>query len=177
MESSVNMGVALKPRCKANFTELVEKLKTEFTSTRKYIDSVERKISSSGVTEGLGTGGPDKKTKLSAKDCPVSKMAEKMDVLEFRQWLMTVERQLESACGMVGIDAGMEKLRFTREKMDKELFHRIIAECDGDSSCPITSGPEWDFDETTRFFYNYLIGKLNKEMFEHVQNVAHHNGW
>ena len=69
---------------------------------------MERRIAISGVIGGMGTGSTammdGKKAKLSAKYCPVAKMGDKLGVLEFRQWLMTIERQLESAFDMKGID-------------------------------------------------------------------------
>ena len=121
--------------------QLVEQLKTEFASTRSYIDSVEKRISESGLAGGTGTGaGYDRKSKLSAKDCPVAKLPEKCDILDFRQWLTTIERQLESAFNLVGIDEVFQKMRFIKDKIDKPEFDILISECHGESTCAVTDG-------------------------------------
>ena len=146
----------------AEFDKLETKLKEEFqkcytemSSTKAHLDDVERRISSSGVTGGAFTqssaGWDGKKIKLTGKDCPVAKMTEKMDVLEFRQWLATVERQLEGVHGFKGIDAVMEKLRFAKLKIDKDnhtdMFKNLAIEDPG----TFANATCWEFDDTGRF--------------------------
>ena len=45
------------------------------------------------------------------------------------------------------------------------------------SSSAVSAGIQWEYDDSKRFIYNYIIGKLNKGMFEHVQNVTDHIVW
>ena len=164
-------------KLESSYSELVVKLQEEFANTKRYIDHVEKRITESGMTGGMGTGSENKRNKLTVKDCPVSRMSEKPDILDFRQWITTVERQLESAFGYTGIDVVLQKLRFCKEKLCREDFDSIIFQLNADSECSVTDGMQWNFDDSTRFIYNYIIGKLNKTMFEHVQNVVDHNGW
>jgi hypothetical protein len=161
----------------AKLQELVVKLQQEFDNTKRYIDHVEKRITESGITGGAGTGSDTRKAKLSVKDCPVSKMSDKPDILDFRQWMTTVERQLESAFGYMGIDDVFQKIRFLKEKIDKDEFDVIIGNLNASDDSSVRDGVHWDYDDSKRFIYNYIIGKLNKSMFEHVQNVGEHNGW
>ena len=154
------------------------RLGAEFESTKKFITEIEDRIRKTGIAGGADTGGhAGKKSKLTTKDCPVMKMQDKINVLEFRQWMVTVELQLESAHDMVGVDRLFEKLRFIRDPITRDTYTAIIAALDDDFECPINAGPAWEFDATTRFMYSYMIGKLNANMFEHVQNFQDHNGW
>ena len=164
-------------KLESSYSELVVKLQEEFANTKRYIDHVEKRITESGMTGGMGTGSENKRNKLTVKDCPVSRMSEKPDILDFRQWITTVERQLESAFGYTGIDVELQKLRFCKEKLCREDFDSIIFQLNADSECSVTDGMQWNFDDSTRFIYNYIIGQLNQTMFERVQNVVDHNGW
>ena len=123
------------------------RLGAEFESTKKFITEIEDRIRKTGVAGGADIGGhAGKKSKLTTKDCPVMKMQEKINVLEFRQWMVTVELQLESAHDMVGVDRLFEKLRFIRDPITRETYTAIIAALDDDFECPIHAGPAWEFD-------------------------------
>ena len=74
------------------------------------------------------------------KDCPVVKLPEKYDILDFRQWSTTIERQLESAFNLVGIDEVFQNMRFIKDKIDKPEFDLLISECNSDGKCAVTDG-------------------------------------
>ena len=76
-----------------------------------------RRIRRTGIPGGAGTGAETNniKTRRNGKDWPVQKLSEKADVLEFRQWLKTIEFQLESCHGMTAIDKVTDKLRVLPE--------------------------------------------------------------
>ena len=132
-------------------TSMETRLAAEFDSTKKFVTEIEDRIRRTGVAGGTDTGGhAGKKSKLTTKDCPVMKMQEKINMLEFRQWMVTVELQLESAHDMAGVDKLFEKLRFVRDPITRETYTAMLAGLDGDFEFPITASPAWEFDATTR---------------------------
>ena len=90
----------------------------------------------------------------------VDKLAEKIDVIEFRRWQKTVELQLEHCFGKRPMEEVILALRHTREPITSEVWTGIMAKMNDNDSHKILPY-EWEFDEQSRFLYTYLFPKLN----------------
>ena len=124
---------------------------------------------------GAGTGS-DRQVKLDRKDCRVDKLDEKADVIEFRQWIRTVELQLECVYNWQFVDVVFQELRRAKAKVDEDAFDVIITSA-AENSAGKVQHSQWDFDEKSRFLYNYLLGKLNRKLYSLIVSVENQNGF
>ena len=82
------------------------------------IIAVETRLAAQG---GFGGAGTDKPVKLDRKDCKVEKLEDKADVIDFRQWIRTIELQLESVYNWQFIDLIFQELRRTKSKVSEDV--------------------------------------------------------
>ena len=116
MEANIGQSSKdLEAKCRTAFDEIL----AQVSNQKEFLRQVENKNLQTGVAGGAGTGSGSGRgssnSKLSPKDVRVDKLAEKIDVIEFRRWQKTVELQLEHCFGKRPMEELILALRHTRE--------------------------------------------------------------
>ena len=92
---------------------------------------------------------------MTPKDVRVDKLADKIDVIEFRRWQKTVELQLEHCFGKRPMEEIILALRHTREPITSAVWTGIMVKMNDNDSHKILPH-EWDFDEQSRLCEIFL---------------------
>ena len=166
----------LESKCRVAFDEIL----AQVANQKEFLKQVEGRILQIGVAGGAGTGfgsgRGSSNSELSPKDVRVDKLADKIDVIEFRRWQKTVELQLEHCFGKRPMEEIILALRHTREPITSAVWTGIMVKMNDNDSHKILPH-EWDFDEQSRFLYTYLFPKLNTSLVETIANVTEQNGF
>ena len=124
----------LESKCRVAFDEIM----AQVASQKDFLKQVEGRILQTGVAggagTGLGSGRGSSNSKLSPNDVRVDKLADKIDVIEFRRWQKTVELQLEHCFGKRPMEEIILALRHTREPITSAVWTGIMVKMNDNDS-------------------------------------------
>ena len=172
-ETTAEKEKALAEKLNRSFDAVESRLNDAF---KNMTASAEAKFASMGVSGGAGTLGNMGKTKVNIKDFAVVPLTEKADVHEFRKWQRTVELQLEACYDWKHFDLIVEKIRLEKTMITEASWKQILAQINHDKPHSV-SDCDWPFEEKSRWFYHYVINKLNTKLFTATTQVQDKNGF
>ena len=118
---------------------------------------------------------------VDKKDVIVWKLAESVSKPDFRHWCDTVCANLEAVHKFAYPDVVFDKLRRQEVEVTQGNWHVVIAQANEEllrmGESPIDLASAWSFAEKGRFFWTYLLSKLNTELHGKSISIEGRNGF
>ena len=161
--------------------------------------------STKGMGKGGGKDEERKGPAIDRKETAVWKLPVGVSKLEFRHWIDTIDTNFDAAMGFKYPEVVLDKVKRSEvpitesnwklilamanenipsnKAIDKEIEDRKKKGLEGFSGGidPWTSkmdiAKDWEFEEKSRFLWNFLLGRLNAELYSKTLSIEGRNGF
>ena len=129
----------------------------------------------------------DRPVKLDKKEIAVNRIPDTITKAEFRQWLRSVELQLETTYEFVYPEIVLHKVRLSKVAITEAVLENIIDDINEEYKVELEAKKiewtsdkvekaDWEFEVKSRWLYSYLYTKLNADMALKTVHVEERNG-
>ena len=161
--------------------------------------------STKGMGKGGGKDEERRSPAIDRKETAVWKLPVGVTKLEFRHWIDTIDTNFDAAMGFKYPEVVLDKVKRSEvpitesnwklilamanenipsnKAIDKEIEERKSKGGEGFSGGPdpwtskMDIGDHWQFEEKSRFLWNFLLGRLNAELYSKTLSIDGRNGF
>ena len=161
--------------------------------------------STKGMGKGGGKDEERKSPAIDRKETAVWKLPVGVTKLEFRHWIDTIDTNFDAAMGFKYPEIVLDKVKRSEvpitesnwkiilamanenipsnKAIDKEIEERKSKGGEGFSGGPdpwtskMDIGDHWQFEEKSRFLWNFLLGRLNADLYSKTLSIEGRNGF